>query len=111
MLERNAGCVRRAGAFTQLQQLSGMDGDDMLATLVPGLDGQARKDILTAQGERYRAAYLPRVQPFPGVRELFTAIKSRGGRIALATDCQKDELKRYRSLMDVDDLICDRLWR
>ena len=89
----------------QLQQLSGMDGDDMLTTLVPGLDGQARKDILAAQGERYRAVYLPRVQPFPGVRELFTAIKSGGGRIALATDCQKDELKRYRSLMDVDDLI------
>jgi phosphoglycolate phosphatase-like HAD superfamily hydrolase len=88
-----------------LQRLSGMDGDEMLATLVPHLDRQARKDIVTAQGERYRAVYLPRARPFPGVREVFTAIKSKGGRIALATDCQSDELKRYRSLMNVDDLI------
>src|SRR5260370_4478651 len=85
--------------------MSGMDGDEMLATLVPGLDEHARKKILTAQGERYRAVYLPRVRAFPGVRAAFTAIKSRGGRIALATDCQSDELKRYRSLMNVDDLI------
>ncbi len=88
-----------------LQRMSGMDGDEMLTTLAPGLDEHARKDILTAQGERYRAVYLPRVRAFPGVRAVFAAIKSRGGRIALATDCKSDELKRYRSLMDVDDLI------
>jgi phosphoglycolate phosphatase-like HAD superfamily hydrolase len=88
-----------------LQRLSGMDGDEMLATLVPSLHKQARKEILTAQGERYRALYLPRVRAFPGVRAVFTAIRSRGARIALATDCQSDELRRYRSLMNVDDLI------
>src|SRR6266404_987030 len=88
-----------------LQRMSGMDGDEMLATLVPSLDEQLRKDILTAHGERYRAVYLPRVQAFSGVRAVFAAIKSRGGRIALATDCQSDELKRYRGLLDVDGLI------
>jgi phosphoglycolate phosphatase-like HAD superfamily hydrolase len=92
-------------ATADLQRLSGMDGDEMLATLVPGLDEKARKHILTAQGERYRAVYLPRVRAFPGVRAAFTAIKSHGGRIALATDCQSDQLKRYRSLIEVDDLI------
>jgi phosphoglycolate phosphatase-like HAD superfamily hydrolase len=89
----------------QLQLMSGMDGDEMLATLVPSLDEHARKKILTAQGDRYRAVYLPQVRAFPDVRAVFTAIKSHGGRIALATDCQSDELKRYRSLMNVDDLI------
>ena len=88
-----------------LQRLSGMDGDEMLEILAPSLDEHARKKILTAQGERYRAIYLPRVKAFPGVRTVFTAIKSEGGRIALATDCQSDELKRYRSLIGADDLI------
>jgi phosphoglycolate phosphatase-like HAD superfamily hydrolase len=87
-----------------LQRLSGMDGDEMLAILAPGLDEHARKDVLKAQGERYRALYLPRVREFPGVRATFAVIKSRGGRIALATDCKDDELKRYRALMNVDDL-------
>jgi HAD superfamily hydrolase (TIGR01549 family) len=89
----------------QLQLLSGMDGDDMVAILAPSLDKQARKQILTAQGERYRAHYLPDVRPFSGLRKAFATIKASGGRIALATDCQSDELKRYRALMDVDDLI------
>jgi phosphoglycolate phosphatase-like HAD superfamily hydrolase len=88
-----------------LQSLSGMDGDEMLSILVPDLDQDARKDILKAQGERYRAVYLPRARAFPGVREVFTEIKSRGARIALATDCQADELRRYRGLIKVDDLI------
>jgi phosphoglycolate phosphatase-like HAD superfamily hydrolase len=88
-----------------LQQLSGMDGDEMLAALLPDLDETARKKLLTAQGELYRALYLPRVQAFSGVRNVFTAMKAHGARIALATDCQSDELRRYRSLMDVDDLI------
>lgn len=82
-----------------------MDGDDMLATLAPSLDERARQEILNAQGDRYRAAYLPRVRAFPGVRAVFSAIKSTGGRIALATDCQAGELKHYRSLLEVDDLV------
>jgi phosphoglycolate phosphatase-like HAD superfamily hydrolase len=94
-----------AASSASLQRLSGMDGDDMLATLAPRLDEQARKKILTAEGERYRAAYLPRVQPFPGVRAVFSAIKSSGGRIAIATSCQADELKHYCRLLNVDDLI------
>jgi len=35
----------------QLRLLSGMDGNEMVATLAPGLDKQARKKILSAQGE------------------------------------------------------------
>jgi phosphoglycolate phosphatase-like HAD superfamily hydrolase len=100
--------LARAGlavSSAQLQQLSGMDGEEMLVTLLPNLDKKARKDIIAAQGKRYRALYLPRVRSFPGVRALFNAIKNCGGRIALATDCEADELKRYRSLMNVDDLI------
>jgi phosphoglycolate phosphatase-like HAD superfamily hydrolase len=88
-----------------LQRLSGMDGNEMLATLAPRLGERARRDILAAQGERYRALYLPRVRAFPGVRAVFVAIKSSGGRIALASDCQGDQLKRYRGLLNIDDLI------
>jgi phosphoglycolate phosphatase-like HAD superfamily hydrolase len=89
----------------QLRLLSGMDGDEMVATLAPTLDKRAREKILSTQGERYRVHYLPGVRPFAGLRKAFTAIKARGGRIALATDCQSDELEHYRGLMNVDDLI------
>src|SRR4029077_458345 len=92
-------------ASMALQRLSGMDGDEMLRMLAPALDENARKDILKAQGKRYRAVYLPQARAFPGVREVFTEIKSRSARIALATDCQPDELERYRGLLNANDLI------
>ena len=88
-----------------LQHLSGMDGDDMLRRLFPELGEQQRKDIAAAQGERYRAVYLSDTAPFPGIRALFESIKEAGARIALATDCQRDELGHYRRLMKADDLI------
>jgi phosphoglycolate phosphatase-like HAD superfamily hydrolase len=103
--EETLSCFGMSVPPEQLRLLSGMDGDDMLAVLVPSLDKRARKSILTAQGERYRAQYLRTVRPFPGLRRAFTAIKASGGRIALATDCHADELKHYRGLMNVDDLI------
>jgi len=99
----SAFCV--PAASMALQRLSGMDGDEMLRMLAPALDENARKDILKAQGKRYRAVYLPQARAFPGVREVFTEIKSRSARIALATDCQPDELERYRGLLNADDLI------
>src|SRR5947208_1626662 len=68
----------------QLRLLSGMDGDEMVATLAPRLNKRARKEILTAQGERYRSRYLPGVRPFPGLRKAFTDIKAGGARSAVA---------------------------
>lgn len=91
--------------LAHLQRLSGMDSNDMLATLVPSLDKKARKKIVTAESERYCADYLPRVRAFPGVRDLFSAIKAHGGRVALATDCQSDQLQHYRTLLGIDDLL------
>jgi phosphoglycolate phosphatase-like HAD superfamily hydrolase len=62
-----------------LQLMSGMDGDEMLGTLVPGLDEHARKKILTAQGERYRAVYLPRLRcPRLGFRAILSARRAAG---------------------------------
>ena len=58
-----------------------------------------------ADGKRYEKFYLPDVKPFPGVRDLFQAIKSDGGFIALATDWKDLQLMHYLRLLAVDDLI------
>lgn len=88
-----------------LQRLSGMDGDEMLQSLFPDLNDDRRKEISAAQGERYRKECLHRAAPFPGIRDLFEAIRNQGAAIALATDCQRDELRYYRRLLKADDLI------
>jgi phosphoglycolate phosphatase-like HAD superfamily hydrolase len=45
------------------------------------------------------------MKAFAGVREVFEALTARGGRIALATECKGPELKRYFSLLDIDEFI------
>ena len=38
-------------------------------------------------------------------RAVFSAIKAHGGSVALATDCQSDQLQHYRTLLGIDDLL------
>lgn len=92
--------------LVDLHRYSGMDGGEMLEKLLPQPVPKALKqDILDRQGKRYRHDYLPRVQAFPGVRPLFEYLKTQGCRIALGTDCQKDELDYYLDRANVRDLV------
>jgi HAD superfamily hydrolase (TIGR01509 family) len=88
-----------------LQQLSGMNGPDMLARLVPEADGRERKQIVERQGERFQAQYLPQVRPLPGAAELVSSLRRSGRKIGLATDCTRDELKRYVSITGIADYV------
>ena len=88
-----------------LHRLTGLDGKLMLAQLLPGTSEPDRKTMIKQQGARYRDEFLPQVKPFPGVRALFDELKRRGRGIALATDCQKDELRHYLDITGVGGLV------
>ena len=88
-----------------LQRLSGMDGVEMLRHLIPEVSKKERGQLIKDQGRRYRAHYLPKVQPFAGVRALFQFLKAGGHKLALATDCASDELQYYLALTDIADLV------
>ncbi len=57
------------------------------------------------RGELFKKEYLPKVKGFPKVRELFERIKQDKKQIALASSAKKDELKRYKEIAQIDDLI------
>ena len=63
------------------------------------------KKIDECRAEFFKNEYLPRVQPFPKVRELFERIKHDGKRIALASSGKKSEVKIYKRLTQIEDLI------
>ncbi|MDE5454086.1 HAD-IA family hydrolase [Bradyrhizobium sp. CSA112] len=88
-----------------LQLYSGLDGDETLQLIAPAMSAEERKRVLEAKEKIYDGKYLAMAKPFAGVRDVLEAIAKAGGRIALATDCKGPELKHYRSLLDVDDLI------
>ena len=57
------------------------------------------------RGELYKREYMPRVRAFPHVRELFERIQRDGKRIALASSAKGDELKTYKKLAGIEDLV------
>jgi HAD superfamily hydrolase (TIGR01549 family) len=57
------------------------------------------------RGELFKKEYLPKVKGFPKVRELFERIKQDKKQIALASSAKKNELKKYKEIAQIDDLI------
>jgi HAD superfamily hydrolase (TIGR01549 family) len=57
------------------------------------------------RGELFKRDYLPKVRAFPRVRELFLKIKDDGLRLALASSAKGDELKTYKKIADIEDLV------
>jgi len=57
------------------------------------------------RGELFKKEYLSKAKGFPKVRELFERIKQDKKQIALASSAKKDELKRYKEIAQIDDLI------
>jgi HAD superfamily hydrolase (TIGR01549 family) len=57
------------------------------------------------RGELFKREYLPQVRAFPRVRELFQKIKDDGKRLALASSAKEDELKVYKKIARIEDLV------
>src|SRR3954467_1563924 len=92
--------------LVDLHRYSGMDGGEMLDRLLPRpLPKTVKQEILERQAGRFRKEFLPGVQAFPGVRALFAYLRAEGCRIALGTDCQKDQLAHYLDRANIGDLV------
>jgi len=63
------------------------------------------KELDKYRSELFRKEYLPRVKPFPKVRDLFARIRQDDKRIVLATSGKKSETQHYVKLLQIDDLI------
>jgi phosphoglycolate phosphatase-like HAD superfamily hydrolase len=94
-----------AVSLADLHRLSGMDGHEMLAHLVPTASPSEREAMIERQGDHYREEYLATVPAFPRVRALFEALKRKGCKVAVATDCEKDELAHYLAVAGIEDLV------
>ena len=57
------------------------------------------------RAELFKDEYLPRVRPFPGVRELLSRVKEDGRKVALASSGKEQELRVYKKLLQIEDLI------
>ena len=93
-------------SFAEVRRQIGKGGDQLMPVFLSQREMEEFGDEL----ERYRSKlfkkeYLPRVTAFPGVRRLFERIRQDQKRIALASSAKGDELKTYKTIAGIDDLI------
>ena len=63
------------------------------------------KQLDEYRSELFRKEYLPRVRPFPKVRELFERIRDDHKKIVLASSGKKNDTEYYISLLKIENLI------
>jgi HAD superfamily hydrolase (TIGR01509 family) len=90
----------------ELRKQIGKGSDQYLPEfLMPDELKKMGKKIDEYRSALFQKEFLPRVKPFPKVRELFQRIKRDGRRIALATSGRKDEAKTYTDIARITDLV------
>ena len=87
----------------------GKGGDKLLPEFLPADEVKKLGDkIEKFRSKLFMQDYMPRVRPFPGVRELFEKIKGSGLKIGLASSAEKKQLKEMKKIARIDGLVdCD----
>jgi HAD superfamily hydrolase (TIGR01509 family) len=91
---------------SRIRPLIGMGGDKVLPTLI-GLSEESPtgRKISRRRGEIFRAKYLPRIRPFPQVRDLVERLEREGRTIVVASSASKEDLRALLEKAGVRDLL------
>lgn len=65
---------------------------------------QFGKDLEEYRTQLFLKDFLPKIRPFPKVRELFQRLKKEGYHVALASSAKEEELKHYVKLCRIQGL-------
>ena len=92
--------------FDEIRRQIGKGGDQLLPGLVPPeFLADRQEEMEKARAELFTRDYMPRVKPFPKVRELFERLRGDGLKIALATSGKPEEVAHHKELLNIGDLL------
>ena len=84
----------------------GKEADELLPVFFSKDELEQFGDELKEYRDRlFKTKYLPTVKAFPGVRDLFRRLKGDSTLIALASSSKEDELKIYKQIAQIEDLV------
>jgi HAD superfamily hydrolase (TIGR01549 family) len=96
----------REFSFERVRYQIGKGGDQLMPVFLSREElAGFGEELEKYRGGLYKKEYLPRVRAFPRVRELFERVRADGKRLALASSAKEDEVKVYKKIADVEDLI------
>jgi HAD superfamily hydrolase (TIGR01509 family) len=84
----------------------GKGGDELVPVFVPWWkQKQVEAPLKELRKFIFETEYLDKVEAIPRVRELLLRLKDAGIRLALASSASKDDLKVYKKIAGIEDLI------
>ncbi|HEX2227468.1 MAG TPA: HAD family hydrolase [Candidatus Binatia bacterium] len=93
-------------SFEEVRRQIGKGGDQLMPVFLSEKElAQFGDELDEYRGKLFKTEYLPRVKPFPRVRQLFERIRQDGKRIALASSAHGEELTAYKRIAAIEDLI------
>ena len=93
-------------SFAEVRRQIGKGGDQLMPVFLSAREMEKfGEELEQYRSKLFKKEYLPRVTAFPGVRQLFERIRQDQKRIALASSAKEDELKTYKTIAGIDDLI------
>jgi HAD superfamily hydrolase (TIGR01549 family) len=93
-------------SFAEVRQQIGKGGDQLMPVFLSQQElKKFGEDLEQYRSNLFKKEYLPRVTAFPGVRQLFERIRLNQKRIALASSAKGDELKTYKTIAGIEDMI------
>ena len=93
-------------SFSEVRRQIGKGGDQLMPVFIsPREMEKFGEELEQYRSKLFKTEYLPRVSAFPGVRQLFERIRQDQKRIALASSAKGDELKTYKTIAGIDDLV------
>ena len=99
-------CYGKDLSFEEVHGQMGKGGDQLMPVFCSEEElAEFGEDLEKKRVELFKSEYLPRVRPFPRVRELFERIRAEGLQIALASSAKGEELERHKKSMGVEDLL------
>ena len=96
----------KAVPIKELKGLIGMGADDILEKYLSKNElEELGEDLKEYRKEIFLKEYLPEIKVFPKTREFFERLKADEKQTALASSAGEDELKEYKKLLNLNDLI------
>jgi HAD superfamily hydrolase (TIGR01549 family) len=92
--------------YERVRYQIGKGGDQLMPVFLSEKElDEFGEELEEYRGELFKRDYLPRVKGFPAVRDLFERVKREGLQTALASSAKSDELKTYKKIANIEDLV------
>ena len=93
----------------RIQFQIGKGTDQLLPSLLPGINEKAAKAIGERHGAIFGARYLRTVKAFPGATDLVEALHAKGKKVLLASSAGKAEAQHYAALLKVEAMLAAKV--